>query len=96
MCFHYFLATLKRLLKTMLWEVLSLGTFCPWDVLSWDVLSWDVLYVHRIFLLCKYKLKGIVSRNVEGLQMILMNRAWVPDVPLKVNSFLKLHFHIVF
>ena len=93
MCFHYFLATLKRLLKTMLWEVLSLGTFCPW---SWDVLSWDVLYVHRIFLLCKYKLKGIVSRNFEGLQMILMNRTWVPDVPLKVNSFLKLHFHIVF
>ena len=27
------------------------------------------------------KLKGIVSRDIEGLQMILMNRAWVPCVP---------------
>ena len=41
-------------------------------------------------------LKGKVSRDFEGLQMILMNRTWVPDVPLKVHSFLKLHFHIDF
>ena len=30
------------------WDVLSLGTFCPWDVLSWKVLSWHILYV-RLF-----------------------------------------------
>ena len=41
-------------------------------------------------------LNWIVSRDFEELQMILMNRAWVPDVPLKVYSFLKLHNHIVF
>ena len=40
--------------------------------------------------------KGIVSRDFEGLQKILMKRTWVPDVPLKVHSFLKLHFHIDF
>ena len=28
--------------------------------------------------------------------MILMNITWVPDVPLKVYAFLKLHLHIVF
>ena len=32
-------------------------------------------------------LNWIVSRDFEELQMILMNRAWVPDVPLKVYSF---------
>ena len=32
-------------------------------------------------------LKGIVSRDFGGLQMILMNRAWVPDVPLEVYLF---------
>ena len=41
-------------------------------------------------------LKGIVSRDFEWLQMILMNRFWVPDVPLVVYYFLNLHFHIVF
>ena len=40
--------------------------------------------------------KGIVSRDFEGLQMILMNRTLVPDVPLKLYSFLKLHYHFVF
>ena len=40
--------------------------------------------------------KGIVSRDFEWLQMILMNRLCVPDVPLKVYSFLNLHLHIVF
>ena len=41
-------------------------------------------------------LKGIVSRDFEWLQMILMNRLCVPDVPLKVYSFLNLHLHVVF
>ena len=30
------------------------------------------------------QLKGIVSRDFEWLQMILMNRTWVPGVPLDV------------
>ena len=41
-------------------------------------------------------LKGIVLRNFEWLQIILMNRSWVPDVPLKVYSFLNLHLHTIF
>ena len=44
----------------------------------------------------KYVFKGIVSRDFEGLQMILMNRTWVPYVPLKVYSYFKLHLHTVF
>ena len=40
-------------------------------------------------------LTGIVSRDFEGLQMILMNRLYVPDVPLEVYSFLNFRFHIV-
>ena len=31
--------------------------------------------------------KGIVSRDFDGLQMILVNRTGVPDVPLEVYSF---------
>ena len=43
-------------------------------------------------------LKGIVSRDLECLQMILIKRLCVPDpdVPLEVYSFLKLHLPIVF
>ena len=41
-------------------------------------------------------LKGIVSRDFGGLQMILINRLCVPDVPLEVYSFLNLHLHIFF
>ena len=41
-----------------------------------------------------YLFKGIVSRDFEGLQMILMNRSWVPDVPLVVCYFLNFRFHI--
>ena len=37
--------------------------------------------------------KGIVLRDFEWLQMILMNRLCVTDVPLEVYSFLKLHLH---
>ena len=37
-------------------------------------------------------LKGIVSRDFGGLQMILMNRIGVPDVPLEVYSFFKFSF----
>ena len=40
-------------------------------------------------------LKGIVSRDFEWLQTILMNRLCVPDVPLEVYSFLNFCFHIV-
>ena len=29
----------------------------------------------------------IVSRDFEGLQMILMNGTWVPGVPLKITFF---------
>ena len=35
--------------------------------------------------------KGIVSRDFEGLEMILMDRTCVPDVPLEVYSFLYFH-----
>ena len=42
------------------------------------------------------KLKGIISREVEGLQMILMDRAWVPDVPLEVYFIIIIFLHIVF
>ena len=41
------------------------------------------------------KLKGIVSRDFGGLQMILVNGIGVPDVPLEVYSFLNYRFHIV-
>ena len=40
--------------------------------------------------------KGIVSQDFEGLQMVLMDRIGVPDVPLEVYSFLNLHLHIAF
>ena len=39
-------------------------------------------------------IKGIVSRDFEGLQIILMNRSWVPDDPLVVCYFLNFRFHI--
>ena len=42
------------------------------------------------------QVKGIVSPDFDWLQMILMNRTWVPDVPLEVYSFLNFRFHIVF
>ena len=41
-------------------------------------------------------LKGIVSRDFEWLQMILIYRLCVPDDPLDVYSFLNLHLLIVF
>ena len=31
--------------------------------------------------------KGIVSQDFELFQIILMNRIWVPDVPLEVKFF---------
>ena len=43
------------------WDVLSLVTFCPWDVLSCDVMSWDVLYVHRKFSHMQRAMYAIVS-----------------------------------
>ena len=39
--------------------------------------------------------KGIVSRDFGGLQMIMMGRIGVNDVPLKVYSFLNFCFHLV-
>ena len=48
-----------------------------------------------LVLLMKKCVKGIVSRDFEGLQMILINRLCVPDVPLEVYSFLNFRFHIV-
>ena len=41
------------------------------------------------------RFKGKVSRDFGGLQMILINRIGVPDVPLEVYSFLNFCFHIV-
>ena len=43
-----------------------------------------------------YLIKGIVSRDFRCLQMILMDRIVVPDVPLEVYYFLNFRFHIVF
>ena len=42
-----------------------------------------------------YRFKGIVSRDFGGLQMILIDRIGVPNVLLKVYSFLNFRFHIV-
>ena len=39
--------------------------------------------------------KGIVLRDFEWLQMILMDRIVVPDVPLEIYSFLNFQFNIV-
>ena len=39
--------------------------------------------------------KGKPSRNFEVLQVILMNRIGIPDVPLKVYSFINFRFYIV-
>ena len=40
--------------------------------------------------------KGIVSRDFEGLQLILMGRIGVPDVPLEVYLLFNFRFHIIF
>ena len=37
-------------------------------------------------------IKGIVSRDFGGLQMILIDRIGVPDVPLDVYFFLNFRF----
>ena len=50
----------------------------------------------QIQILTVLTFKGIVSRDFEGLQMILMNTLCAPDVPLVVYSFLNLHLHIAF
>ena len=47
-------------------------------------------YVFDLYLA---QFKGIVSRDFEWLQIILMNRLYVPDVPLEVYSFLNFRFH---
>ena len=40
--------------------------------------------------------KEIVAKDFEWLQIILMNRLGVPDVPLEVYYFLNFRFHIFF
>ena len=49
-----------------------------------------------ICLVANNRLKGVVSRDFGGLQMILMNRTWVRVVPLEVSYFFSFRFHIVF
>ena len=39
--------------------------------------------------------KGIGSQDFRWLQMILVDRIGLPDVPLKVDFVLNFHFHIV-
>ena len=66
---------------------------------------WCIVDVNRV-LLCSHRCKpnaihvlyckGILSRDFGGLQINVMHRSCVPDVPLKVYSFLKFCFHIVF
>ena len=57
---------------------------------------WDTLiYYFENNRVCHILFKGIVSRDFGGLQMILINRIGVPDVPLEVYSFLNFRFHIV-
>ena len=41
-------------------------------------------------------IKGIVSQDFHGLQMILIDRAWVPGFLLDVKFFLNSCFHIIF
>ena len=50
-----------------------------------------MLQVSQIIL--KHFFKGIVSQDFGWLHMILMNRTWLPDVPLEVN-YLFLSFFI--
>ena len=45
-----------------------------------------VLYILYIYFIDSF-FKGIVSQDFGGLQMILMNITWVPDVPLEVYFF---------
>ena len=61
------------------------------------ILSELLLTINKVcfVFLSHLSFKGIVSRDFGGLQMILMNRTWVPDVPLEVYSFLNFRFHIV-
>ena len=50
-------------------------------------ISW-VIFINGI-------LKGIVSRDFRCLQQILMDRAWVPGIPLDVYFFLNSCFQLV-
>ena len=64
------------------------GAFLGKDSFTFDTVNKKKIAV-------KNTLKGIVSRDFEWLQTILMNRLCVPDVPLEVYSFLNFRFHIV-
>ena len=56
------------------------------------LLSFYALYRNILGRQSTCAFKGIVSRDYGGLQMILMDGACVPDVPLEVYFF----SHIVF
>ena len=56
-------------------------------VLPGPVSTFSLAPTHQISTFVGKRLKGIVSRDFEGLQMILMDRIGVPDVPLEVYSF---------
>ena len=72
----------------MSWDVLSLGTFCPWDlmsedVLSWDVLSWEVLSVHQIYIIKIFivnltmptlSLKSKTRNEMNGISTVLIKK----------------------
>ena len=49
-----------------------------------------------VYTVLHISIKGIVSRDFGGLQMILMDRIGAPDVSLEVYSFLNFRFHIFF
>ena len=52
--------------------------------------------MRKVIYMKRRVIKGIVSQDFEWLQMILITRLNVSDVPLEVYSFLNFHFHIEF
>ena len=70
-----------------------LGKYVGPCVSEMDIGLYNLLIVVQSF---RKLFKGIVSRDFEGLQLILMDRIRVPDVPLEVHYFLNLHLHIAF
>ena len=52
--------------------------------------------MRKVIYMKRRVIKGIVSQDFEWLQMILITRLNVSDVPLEVYSFFNFHFHIEF
>ena len=77
--------------QRLIQDVLSLSNHPPYLPFS----NWGFHLIPN-FVSAKLHFKGIVSRDFGGLQMILMNRIGVPDVPLEVYSFLNFRFYIDF